>query len=76
VELYQVSFAASLRGLERDLLPRDRFSGRPFWFKKLILAGTLLSGLGLLVLSFTQSLAMFYCGFLLLAFGAPGAWGW
>jgi OFA family oxalate/formate antiporter-like MFS transporter len=48
----------------------DRFGSR-----KLILVGTLLSGLGLLVLSFTRSLTMFYCGFLLLAFGATGCMG-
>jgi OFA family oxalate/formate antiporter-like MFS transporter len=72
----QISFAASLRGLEAGIFSPvvgilvDRFGSR-----KIIQAGTLLCGLGLLVLSFTRSLTMFYCGFLLLAFGATGCMG-
>jgi MFS family permease len=72
----QVSFAASLRGLEAGIFsPVIGFLVDRFGSRKLILAGTLLSGLGLLVLSFTRSLTMFYCGFLLLAFGATGCMG-
>jgi MFS family permease len=71
----QVSFAASLRGLEAGIFSPiigvlvDRFGSR-----KLILAGTILSGLGLLLLSLTNSLiiADFYC----LRLEPPGAWGW
>jgi len=72
----QISFAASLRGLEAGIfspfvgLLVDRLGSR-----KLIQAGTVLCGLGLLVLSMTRSLPMFYCGFLLLAFGATGCMG-
>ena len=72
----QISFAASLRGLEAGIFSPiigvlvDRFGSR-----KLILAGTIVCGLGLLLLSFTRSLIMFYCGFLLLAFGATGCMG-
>jgi len=72
----QISFAASLRGLEAGIFSPiigvlvDRFGS-----KKLILAGTIVCGLGLLLLSFTRSLIMFYFGFLLLAFGATGCMG-
>lgn len=45
----------------------DRFGSR-----KLILYGTITVGLGLIFLSLTQSLAMFYGSFLLVAFGAGG----
>jgi OFA family oxalate/formate antiporter-like MFS transporter len=69
----QVSFAASLRGLEMGVLAfpigflADRFGSR-----KLMLSGVMAAGCGLLLLSFTQSLAMFYASFLILAFGAGG----
>ncbi len=72
----QISFAASLRGLEAGIFsPVVGFLVDRFGSRKLIQAGTLLCGLGLLVLSFTRSLGMFYCGFLLLAFGATGCMG-
>ncbi|MGD9136659.1 MAG: MFS transporter, partial [Desulfobacterales bacterium] len=45
----------------------DRFGPR-----KVIFSGTIMVGIGLLSLSFTQSLAMFYGAILLLAFGAGG----
>jgi MFS family permease len=45
----------------------DRFGSR-----RLILLGTIVVGFGLILLSRTQSLAMFYCSFLLIAFGAGG----
>jgi MFS family permease len=69
----QVSFAASLRGLEMGIMAfpigflADRFGSR-----KLMLSGVMAAGCGLLLLSFTRSLAMFYASFLILAFGAGG----
>jgi len=69
----QISLAASLRGLEMGIFSPvvgvlvDRFGPR-----KLMLWGTITVGFGLILLSLTQSLAMFYAAFLLLAFGAGG----
>lgn len=69
----QVSFAISLRGLEMGLLAPfvgilvDRFGSR-----KLAFCGTVTVGLGFILLSFTRSLAMFYGGMILIAFGAGG----
>jgi len=69
----QISLASSLRGLEMGILAPlvgmlvDRLGSR-----KLLLAGSIVIGVGLLMLSFTKSLAMFYAAFLLIAFGAGG----
>ena len=69
----QISLAASLRGLEMGLLAPfvgilvDRFGSR-----KLLLSGSLVLGFGIILLGFTQSLAMFYGAFILIAFGAGG----
>jgi MFS family permease len=69
----QISFAASLRGLEMGLLAPvvglmvDRLGSR-----KLMFAGAIILGSGLILLSLTQSLVMFYGSFLLIAFGAGG----
>jgi sugar phosphate permease len=69
----QVSLAASLRGMESGIfaplvgLLVDRLGSRT-----LILSGTIITGLGLILLSFTRSLPMFYGSFLLLALGAGG----
>jgi len=69
----QISLAASLRGLEMGVLAPfvgilvDRFGSR-----KLLLSGVLVLGSGLILLGFTQSLALFYGAFLLIAFGAGG----
>jgi len=69
----QVSFAASLRGLEMGVFAPliglfvDRLGSR-----KVIFWGVMTVGFGLFLLSFTRSLAMFYAAFLLLAFGAGG----
>jgi len=66
----QVSFAASLRGLEIGLLAPlvglvvDRWGPR-----KLIFGGAIIVGLGLILLSRTNSLAMFYGVFILIALG-------
>ena len=69
----EVSLAASLRGMESGIfaplvgLLVDRLGSRT-----LILSGTVITGLGLILLSFTRSLPMFYGSFLLLALGAGG----
>lgn len=69
----KVSFAASLRGLEAGIfspfvgLLVDRFGSR-----KLILGGIILTGSGLILLSLTQSLLIFYSAFFILALGAGG----
>jgi MFS family permease len=69
----QISFAASLRGLEMGIFaPIVGFFVDRFGSKNLLLAGTIISGMGLLLLSMTQSLTMFYASFLLLALGAGG----
>ena len=69
----QISFAASLRGLEMGIFgPLAGFLVDRFGPRKLILSGTITVGLGLILLSFTQSLAMFYASFLLIGFGAGG----
>jgi MFS family permease len=69
----QISLAASLRGLEMGIFaPGVGFLVDRFGPRKLMLWGTITVGLGLILLSLTQSLAMFYAAFLLLAFGAGG----
>jgi MFS family permease len=69
----QISFAASLRGLEMGFIaPLVGFLVDRFGSRKLILYGTITVGIGLIFLSVTQSLAMFYGSFLLVAFGAGG----
>ncbi len=69
----QVSFASSLRGLEMGVLaPLVGFLVDRFGARKLIAAGVVSVSIGLVVLSRTDSLAMFYAAFILLAFGAGG----
>ncbi|MGD8521867.1 MAG: MFS transporter [Desulfobacterales bacterium] len=69
----EISLAASLRGLEMGLLAPfvgilvDRFGSR-----KLMLSGVIVLGFGIILLGLTQSLAMFYGAFILIAFGAGG----
>ena len=69
----QISLAASLRGLEMGLLAPfvgilvDRLGSR-----KLLLSGVIVLGIGIIMLGLTQSLAMFYGAFILIAFGAGG----
>ena len=69
----QISFAVSLRGLEMGIFaPIVGFLVDRFGPRKVIFSGTIMVGIGLISLSFTQSLAMFYGAILLLAFGAGG----
>ena len=69
----QISFAASLRGLEMGIFaPLVGFLVDRFGSRKLIFWGMITVGFGLILLSRTQSLAMFYGSFLLIAFGAGG----
>jgi MFS family permease len=69
----EVSFAASLRGLEMGILAPfvgllvDRAGSR-----RLLFLGVAILGFGTILLGFTQSLVMFYGAFLLIAFGAGG----
>jgi len=69
----QISFAASLRGLEMGIFsPLVGFLVDRFGPRKLMVWGTITVGCGLILLSLTQSLAMFYASFLLIGFGAGG----
>jgi len=69
----KISFAASLRSVEMGLFaPLTGFLVDRFGPRKLVLCGTIIVGLGLILLSLTQSLAMFYATFLLIALGAGG----
>ena len=69
----KISFASSLRGLETGILAPvigyfvDRLGSR-----KLLLAGTITVGAGLILMSYTQSLLMFYAAMALISFGAGG----
>lgn len=69
----QISFAFSLRGLEMGIFAPligvfiDRFGSRI-----VMMAGAIIVGFGMILLSKTQSLMMFYCAFLLLGLGAGG----
>jgi MFS transporter, OFA family, oxalate/formate antiporter len=72
----QIALAMSLRGLEMSIFaPVIGFLVDRFGSRKLILCGTITAGFGLLLLSVTQSLVMFYGAFLLLSFGAGGCAG-
>ena len=70
----QISFAASLRGLETGVLAPvagillDRWGPRP-----VVLCGALLNGFGLLLLSQVSSLTMFYLAFIVIAAGMSTA---
>ncbi len=69
----QVSFAASLRGMEMGLFaPFIGFLVDRLGSRKVIFSGVITVGLGLFLLSCTRSLTTFYASFLLLAFGAGG----
>ena len=69
----QISFAASLRGMEMGVFaPLIGFLVDRLGSRKIIFSGVITVGCGLFLLSFTRSLPMFYGAFLLLAFGAGG----
>ena len=69
----QVSFASSLRGLEMGLFaPFVGFLVDRFGSRKLVFLGSIVIGIGLILLSRTQSLVMFYGAYVLIAFGAGG----
>ncbi len=72
----QISFAKSLRGMEMSIFtPIIGFLVDRFGSRKLLFLGTITVGFGLILLSITQSLVMFYSSFLLLAFGSGGIGG-
>jgi MFS family permease len=69
----QISFAASLRGMEMGIFaPLIGFLVDRWGSRKVIIVGITTVGSGLILLSFTQSLLMFYGAFFLLGFGAGG----
>jgi MFS family permease len=69
----QISFAASLRGLEMGILaPLVGFLVDRFGSRRLLLAGVIFVGCGIMLLGITHSLPTFYASFLLIAFGAGG----
>ena len=69
----QISFAASLRGLEMGIFaPIVGFLVDRFGSRKLLLSGAIITGIGFILLGFTQSLLMFYLCILLVSFGAGG----
>jgi len=69
----QISIATSLRGLEMGIFaPIVGFLVDRFGSRKLLLGGSVIIGVGLVLLSFTQSLLMFYMCFLFIALGAGG----
>jgi MFS family permease len=69
----QISFATSLRGLEMGILaPVVGFLVDRFGSRKLLFMGAIAIGFGLILLSGTRSLPMFYASFLLIALGGGG----
>ncbi len=69
----QVSFAASIRGMELGIFsPLIGFLVDRYGSRKLLFYGILITGIGILLLSFTRSLSMFYCAFIILSVGACG----
>ena len=69
----QISFAASLRGLEMGIMaPLVGFLVDRFGSRRLLTSGIIILGFGIILLGYTRSLFMFYCSFVLMAFGAGG----
>jgi len=69
----QVSLGVSLRGFEMGIFaPLVGFLVDRYGSRQLVIYGIVTVGLGLVCLSFTRSLAMFYGSFLVIAFGASG----
>ena len=72
----QVSFAASIRGFEYSFLaPLVGFLIDRFGSRKLIFAGAIIIGLGLLLLSRANSIATFYFSFFLMSMGLTSCTG-
>lgn len=66
----QISFAASLRGMEMGIFaPLMGFLVDRFGARRLLLAGTLSIGLGLIFLGRIQTLGMFYGAFVVMGLG-------
>ena len=69
----QISFAASLRGLEMSFLaPFIGILADRWGPKRLIFGGVVITAVGLILLSYAMSLAMFYGAFILIAIGIGG----
>lgn len=69
----QISFAASIRGLEMGIFaPLIGFLVDRFGSRKILFFGIITVGLGLMLFSYTRSLTMFYSTFIILALGAGG----
>ena len=69
----QISFAASLRGVEVALFtPFIGFIVDRWGPRRLMVASAALIGISLVFLSYVHSLAMFYLGFVLMAVGVSG----
>ena len=69
----QISLAASLRGLEMSLLaPFIGILADRWGPKRLIFSGVVITTVGLILLSYAMSLAMFYGAFILIAIGIGG----
>jgi MFS family permease len=69
----EVSFALSLRGIEMSFLsPLVGFLVDRYGPRRLVFWGVITIGLGFFMMSFTQSLWMFYVSFVLIAFGGGG----
>jgi OFA family oxalate/formate antiporter-like MFS transporter len=72
----QISFAASLRGLEMSILaPIVGFLVDRYGPRGICLFGVVTVGTGFILLSLTQTLWMFYAGIVLIALGGGGCTG-
>ena len=70
----QISIAASIRGLEMGIFaPIIGFLVDRFGSRRLVFCGTLTTGFGLILLSLTNSLTIFYGSFILIALGASAS---
>jgi MFS family permease len=70
----QISLAASLRGMEMGIFaPLMGFLVDRWGSRKILMVGIATVGSGIIMLSFTRSLLMFYGAFLLIGFGAGGS---
>ncbi len=68
-----VSIAFSIRGLEMGMLaPIMGFLVDRFGSRRVVFSGVVITGFGLILITMTNSLVMFYAAFILLAIGASG----